>query len=65
MCLEISEIDVDFERQLDAAIAKKSFRQFIEFISPKYEFNWHHLVIIDALQRLAERQYQRLIVRCK
>ena len=31
-------------------------------MQPGFVFNWHHDVIIDALQRLAERQYSRLIV---
>ena len=55
-------IDADFERQLTASIAKDSFRHFIEYVRPGYVFNWHHLVLIDALQRLAERKFKRLIV---
>lgn len=42
--------------------ARLSFRHFIEYIQPEYQFNWHHLALIDALQRLADRKYQRLIV---
>lgn len=42
--------------------ARRSFRHFIRYVAPDYIFNWHHLVLIDALQRLAERKYQRLIV---
>lgn len=49
-------------RQVVSTLCKRSFRDFIEFVKPDYEFNWHHLVLIDALQRLAERKYQRLIV---
>ena len=41
---------------------RDSFRQFIRFVKPDYEFNWHHDVIIDACQRLAERKIKRLIV---
>lgn len=47
-----------------STLCKRSFRDFIEEVKPDYEFNWHHLTIIDALQRLAERKYQRLIVMC-
>lgn len=45
-----------------STLCQRSFLDFIEEIRPKYVFNWHHLVLIDALQRLAERKYQRLIV---
>lgn len=31
-------------------------------MQPSFIFNWHHLIIIDALERLAERRYKRLIV---
>lgn len=54
--------DVEFKRQLKASIARQSFRHFIEYVYPGYVFNWHHLVLIDALQRIAERKYKRLIV---
>ena len=49
-------------RQVVSTLCKRSFKDFIEEVKPDYEFNWHHLVLIDALQRLAERKYQRLIV---
>jgi len=62
MGLDVSIITPEYENALMADIALESFRHFIEFVKPDYEFNWHHLQIIDALQRLAERQYQRLIV---
>lgn len=48
--------------QAVSELCRRSFRDFIEEVKPNYEFNWHHLQIIDALQRLAERQFQRLIV---
>ncbi len=47
---------------LRASVARDSFRHFIKYVRPDYIFNWHHLVLIEALQRLAERKYQRLIV---
>lgn len=55
------------QQELNEAVAilcRRSFLDFIAEVKPDYEFNWHHLVIIDALQRLAERKYQRLIVMC-
>ena len=37
-----------------STLCQRSFFDFIEEIKPDYVFNWHHLVLIDALQRLAE-----------
>ena len=50
--------------EIKAEKSRRSFAYFIKQVKPDYEFNWHHLTIIDALQRLAERKYQRLIVMC-
>ena len=53
------------EAEFDGAhseLCKREFRDFVEAVSPIYIFNWHHLVLIDALQRLAERKIRRLIV---
>lgn len=41
---------------------RESFRQFIRYVKPDYIFNWHHDVLIEACQRLAERKTRRLIV---
>lgn len=62
MVNDVSKITPEYRIALKASIAKDSFRHFIEFVRPDYDFNWHHLVLIDALQRLAERKYNRLIV---
>lgn len=47
---------------VESSLCRESFRDFIESIKPDYVFNWHHEVLIDALQRLSERQFSRLIV---
>ena len=62
MGYDVSKVDDAYRIALKADIARESFRHFIEFVKPDYEFNWHHLVLIDALQRLAERKFQRLVV---
>lgn len=49
-------------RKVRSEIALESFAEFIKLVKPKYEFNWHHLVLIDALERLVRREYKRLIV---
>ncbi len=38
------------------------FRYFIQKVKPDYFFNWHHEVLISALQSLADREINRLIV---
>ena len=62
MGYNVSKVDESYRIALKADIARESFRHFIQYVKPDYEFNWHHIVLIDALQRLAERKYQRLIV---
>jgi predicted phage terminase large subunit-like protein len=47
---------------LQSEVCRDSFRDFIEYVQPTYVFNWHHDLIIEALQELAERKYQRLIL---
>jgi hypothetical protein len=54
----IHQINDDYVRQLTASLARDSFLHFIKFVKPDYQFNWHHLVLIDALQRLADREFQ-------
>lgn len=48
--------------EIERNVCRASFREFIEAVRPEYVFNWHHLVLIDALQRLAERRFDRLVV---
>lgn len=45
-----------------SALCKRSFYDFIRLVRPGYEFNWHHLELIEAMQRLADRKMSRLIV---
>lgn len=45
-----------------SALCKRSFYDFIRLVRPGYEFNWHHLELIEAMQRLADRRMSRLIV---
>ena len=48
--------------RLIAGICADSFADFIRVVRPDYIFNWHHLILIDALQRLKNREFERLIV---
>ena len=47
---------------LESELCRESFFDFIKSVKPDYFFNWHHLQLIDALQRLVERNFQRLVV---
>ena len=57
--IEISEALIERAHRELAAL---DFRYFIQQARPDYQFNWHHDRLIDALQRLADREYKRLIV---
>ena len=53
------------EQELQAfwsALAKKSFKHFIRLSKPEYEFNWHHLKLIEKLQDFADGKIKRLMV---
>jgi hypothetical protein len=54
--------DAALETRLIAGICADTFEDFIRAVMPEYVFNWHHLVLIDAAQRLADREFERLIV---
>jgi predicted phage terminase large subunit-like protein len=42
--------------------AATDFRAFIKMTMPSYDFNWHHEVLIDRLNKLAHQKNQRLMV---
>lgn len=45
-----------------AELCRRSFREFVLRLRPGYKFNWHHEVLIAALQRLGDREIKQLIV---
>jgi len=47
---------------IKAAIASKSFKDFVSYTKPDYIFNWHHLLLIDYLQQFAEGKIKKLMV---
>ncbi len=47
---------------IKAAIASKSFKDFVKYTKPDYIFNWHHLLLIDYLQQFAEGKIKKLMV---
>lgn len=58
----MSNVDPAIYAALKKRVCRDSFRHFIQYVNPDYFFNWHHLVLIDACQRLADRKIKRLIV---
>lgn len=58
----MSDLSPEIYAALRRKVCRESFRHFIQYVQPSYVFNWHHLVLIDACQRLAERKIRRLIV---
>ena len=45
-----------------AAIARKSFRAFVEYTMPTYQVNWHHALLMEKLQLFAEGKIKKLLV---
>lgn len=49
-------------RRLKTALARKSFKHYVELTMPEFDFEWYHLAIIDALQDVAEGKCSKLII---
>ena len=58
----MSVLDLSLLEGYERELLQRSFYHFIKTVQPDYIFNWHHLQLIDACQRLAERKVKRLIV---
>ena len=48
--------------QARKARARKNFTNFVAYTFKNYEFNWHHLVICELLQKVANGEIRRLII---
>lgn len=46
----------------DVAEARKSFYKAISLLSPGYIFNWHHVLLAEKLQEIADGEIQHLII---
>jgi hypothetical protein len=49
-------------KQISAYIAKSDFREFVEYTKPDYDFNWHHELLIQYLQKFADGEIKKLLV---
>lgn len=58
----MSLIQIEHIAAARRVLCRRDFGEFVRAVQPDYVFNWHHVVLIDALQRLADREFERLIV---
>ncbi len=59
--LTIEELD-EYEELLRQEAAHTDFRSFIEYTMPNYQFNWHHEILIERLNKLPHQKNQRIMV---
>ncbi len=52
----------EYESLLKLEAAHNSFREFIAYTMPKYQFGWHHEILIDRLDKLVHQKNQRIII---
>lgn len=48
--------------ELKKELARRSFKRFVEYTKPDYEFNWHHEFICKKLQDFADGKIKRLMI---
>ncbi len=57
------QIDIGITlKEIEAEIARRSFREFVRYTKEDYEFNWHHEVLCEKLQAFAEKKIKRLMI---
>lgn len=45
-----------------AELARRHMRDFVEFTKPDYDFNWHHELICDAIDKFIAGSIKRLLI---
>jgi predicted phage terminase large subunit-like protein len=55
-------ITADQYKQIRQELCRESFYDFIRELAPGYQFNFHHLILIQALQQLADGNIKQLLV---
>lgn len=45
-----------------AELAKRHFKDFIEYTKPDYQFNWHHVFICNKLEEFARGEIKKLML---
>jgi len=51
-----------YEKLLTLEAAYQNFGDFVKYTFPNYQFNWHHRVIIERLERLVYEKDQRVMI---
>ncbi len=49
-------------KEISKHIAKYDFREFVEYTKSDYQFNWHHDLLIEYIQKFAEGKIKKLMV---
>jgi len=48
--------------EINAELARRSFKEFVLYTMPSYMLNWHHEVLMEKLQLFAEGKIKKLMV---
>jgi predicted phage terminase large subunit-like protein len=57
------QIEVGITLQdIEAELARRSFKNFVKYTKPDYEFSWHHDLLCKKLQAFAEKKIKRLMI---
>jgi hypothetical protein len=48
--------------ELEAELARRHLADFVSLTKPDYEFNWHHRVICDAVDKFAKGTIKKLLI---
>lgn len=49
-------------KDIEAELARRSFKRFVSYTKPDYEFSWHHDLLCEKLQAFAEKKIKRLMI---
>jgi hypothetical protein len=50
------------KRQLQQELARRDFAAFIAYTYPAYDFNWHHKLICEKLNRFAKGEIKKMMI---
>jgi hypothetical protein len=49
-------------KEISKHIARYDFREFVQYTKSDYQFNWHHDLLIEYIQKFAEGKIKKLMV---
>lgn len=62
MNLNSLEQSIPSLKEINAELARRSFKEFVLYTMPSYMLNWHHKLLMNKLQDFAEGKIQKLMV---